>query len=70
MKAILEFNLPEEREEFENAQNGGRYFSCLDQIRQLLREQRKYKDQTGRKPQEVIEEIEKEFFDITEGLLD
>ena len=32
MKAVLEFNLPEESEEFKNATNGWKAFMCIDEI--------------------------------------
>lgn len=42
MKATLTFNLPEDREEFEIAQNGIRYLSALEEIKNLLRNEVKY----------------------------
>jgi len=37
MKAILEFNLPEEKEEFEMYSKAGKYFSALWDISQYIR---------------------------------
>lgn len=37
MKAILEFGLPEEREEYRDAVNGVNYRCCLNDIRNYLR---------------------------------
>jgi len=36
MKVIMEFNLPEESEEFENASNGWKYSNALEEIWQEL----------------------------------
>lgn len=67
MKAILEFNLPDEKDEFDSATRGSRYLACLEMVRNLLREYRKYK---SLKPdaQEIVDEIEKEFFHLTEDV--
>lgn len=43
MKAILEFNLPEDQNDFEHAQKAGLYYSILFEVRnQLLRPARKH----------------------------
>lgn len=44
MKAILEFNLPEDNEEFQNAINGSNYKHAHWQLDQLLRSEMKYKE--------------------------
>lgn len=44
MKAVLEFNLPEESEEHLNALNGVKYRAVLDELDNELREQWKYQD--------------------------
>ena len=44
MKAILEFNLPEDNEEFQNAVNGSNYKHAHWQLDQLLRSEIKYKE--------------------------
>ncbi len=69
MKAILEFSLPEDREEFNLAQKGAMYKALLDDTRSILRNYRKYHDL---KPEaaKLIEEIETEFNEITEGIWD
>lgn len=41
-KGILEFNLPEERDDFETAQNGWKYKSVLHEFDQDLRRRIKY----------------------------
>jgi hypothetical protein len=37
MKAILEFNLPEDREDFETANNASKYISTLSDIKNMIR---------------------------------
>jgi len=42
MKATLEFNLPEDREEFNHATNGFNYYMALVEMDQWLRSEYKY----------------------------
>ena len=42
MKAILEFNLPEDKEEFDFATNAVNYYSALCEFDQWLRSEYKY----------------------------
>ena len=42
MKAILEFNLPEEQEQFEEASNGWKWSHAMWQLDQFLRTKVKY----------------------------
>ena len=42
MKATLEYDLPDEQEEFEKAVNGGRYAYVIWQLDQYLRANTKY----------------------------
>jgi len=42
MKATLEFNLPEDKEDFEYANNGFNYFMALTEFDQWLRSEYKY----------------------------
>lgn len=42
MEAILKFNLPEEKEEFETAVSGGNYKSALYELDQYLRNKAKH----------------------------
>jgi hypothetical protein len=44
MKAILEFDLPEENNDFLAAINGHNYKSCIWNFDQLLRSEMKYKE--------------------------
>ena len=42
MKAVLEFNLPEDKEDFDFATNGLNYYSALTEFDQWLRSEYKY----------------------------
>jgi hypothetical protein len=42
MKAILEFNIPEDQIEFDEANNAGKYYSILWDLDQFLRNKVKY----------------------------
>ena len=42
MKAILEFNLPEDKENFDFATNGFNYYMALSEMDQWLRSEYKY----------------------------
>ena len=44
MKATLEFNLPEEQEDFNHANNGFNYYMALVEMDQWLRAEYKYND--------------------------
>ena len=44
MKAILEFDLPEENQDFQSAINGHNYKSAIWEFDQLLRSEMKYKE--------------------------
>lgn len=44
MKAKLEFNLPEETEEFDTASNGWKFKSVLFELETFLRSKIKYED--------------------------
>lgn len=44
MKAILEFELPEDKENFDFANNGVNYYSALVEFDQWLRSEYKYND--------------------------
>jgi len=60
MKAILEFDLPEDRDEFTLAKNGGRYYGVLYELAE--RELKPYLDYGQDKfktPEEVMEWVYK-----------
>ena len=44
MKATLEFNLPDDQEEFNHANNGFNYYMALVEMDQWLRAEYKYND--------------------------
>ena len=56
-KAILEFNLPEENEEFLTAQNGGKYHSVIWNLDQYLRSIHKYSSDSY--DEKALEEVQK-----------
>ena len=57
MKSMLKFNLPEEREEFDAAINGGKYKGMLDDIHNVFRTYRKYKsDELTEDQNKIIEQ--------------
>ena len=64
MKGIIEFALPEEREEFLTAQNGINYKIALEEVDQWLRNLSKYTDQVT----VTIEEVRARISAETEGL--
>lgn len=67
MKAILEFNLPEDNDDFDMAVKGVKYFIALDEIRNRLRNILKYNsDHFNEQELELIEKAQKEFFEILE----
>lgn len=57
MRAVLEFNLPEEQSEFDMANNAGHYFSTLWDLLQLLRDKAKYGESQFVDINELREEI-------------
>jgi hypothetical protein len=64
MKAIIEFNLPEETQEHKDALNGWKYKSIIKDIFTELRKKRKYADIESMdidQITEMIREIESEY---------
>lgn len=59
MKAILEFNLPEEQEEFKDAVNGTKYALALHNIKADVRYIWKYGELTGEQ-YEIVDKIYQE----------
>jgi len=49
-KAILEFNLPDEQSEFENAANGSKWKSLVWSLDQDIRDEIKYRDKVELQP--------------------
>lgn len=56
-KAILEFSLPDEQEEFEVAQNGQKYLCILTELQNYLRDKSKYENRSSIKIDEIREKI-------------
>ena len=70
MKAILEFNLPEEQEEHRTALNGGKYYSVIWELGAYLRSLYKYEnvDEKFKTPSELLDEIRKRYYEELEDL--
>ena len=56
MKAILEFNLPEESDDFRYAINGEEYFLALNSIREDVRQMWKYQE-LSENEYKIVDEI-------------
>ena len=56
MKAILEFNLPEEGDDFRYAINGEEYFLALNNIREDVRQMWKYQE-LSENEYKIVDEI-------------
>ena len=54
-KVILEFNLPEDRDDFDLALNGWKYKSVIEEFYQSLRKLSKYEDREDLKIDEIRE---------------
>lgn len=63
MKAILEFNLPEDKHEWENAVQADDMFACLFDVQQELRRVWKYEELTEEQF-EMVERIRDSFHSI------
>ena len=68
-KLILEFDALEEQREAAYAVNGLKYYCALSEIEISLRNKLKYGSLTDEQ-QNILEEIQRQFYEITEGLLD
>jgi hypothetical protein len=68
MKAIIEFELPEDQEEYQMANNASKMYTALWDIRQLFRSTLKY-NKTGLNDEQLQqwEAMRGEFFDILEN---
>jgi hypothetical protein len=68
MKAIIEFELPEDQEEYQMANNASKMYTALWDIRQLFRSTLKY-NKTGLNDEQLEqwEAMRGEFFDILEN---
>lgn len=68
MKAILEFNLPEDREDFDLAQNGNRYSCVIEELDNFLRAKIKYEDLPEDK-EAIYREIREKLHEIKSDIL-
>lgn len=65
MKVTLEFNLDEEKEEYEDAFNGRRYSVCLYNLSMRLRQYRKYGiPEDIKTPEDMLEKIHSDFLEV------
>lgn len=65
MKGILEFNLPEEKSEFLLAQQGGKYYVTLLDIRNYFRNRLKYNSDNLTEDQLIfLEKVRDDIYDI------
>ena len=68
MKAIIEFELPEDQEEYEKANNASKMYLALWDIKQLLRSKLKYNsDGLNDEQLEQWEAMRGDFFDILDN---
>ena len=65
MKAILEFNLPEEDAEFKQAANAGDMYCAIFEFSQYLRKKLKYEDLSEQEAR-IYENVKAEFLGILE----
>lgn len=56
-KVILEFNLPEDREDYEMHYNASKYFCAIHDIKNYLRSLRKHDDRESIPKEELIDAI-------------
>ena len=69
MKAILEFNLPEEQQKFDNASLGGKMKLVIWKLDQYLRAQVKYaSDMTNDEVIETYEKVRDELWQIADSI--
>lgn len=65
MKATIEFNLPEENEEFSDVTNGVKYKLIIQDIMNNLRAKIKY-EELKEEEYDLCEKLREEFFEIIE----
>ena len=68
MKAILEFDLYEEKEEFEVAYNARSYATAVDKIDNYLRNEIKYKENSNER-HKVLQEVRDKLNEICEDYI-
>jgi len=65
MKATLEFNLPEDKEDYEMTINASKYYLALWHIKQELRSKLKYAE-LSEQEYEIYEKVSNKFNEILE----
>lgn len=69
MKAVLEFNLPDDNNDFLVAQRGSKYLSMINEFENYLRKIYKYEEHSD-EVSKKIDEIRTEFYRIFQGYHD
>lgn len=64
MKAILEFNLPDEQSDFDNAVDGYKWSLAAWELDQHLRSKLKYNDELTEEQYDICQEIRDKLWDI------
>lgn len=64
MRAILEFDLPEEGEDFRYAVNGWRYVNVIDDLFNHIRKHIKYDDQLTEEQERIYEGIREKLSEL------
>lgn len=59
-KAVLEFNLPEERDEYELVNNAGTLLVALNDVMNIMRREYKYNDQLTEDQHQFLEKLREE----------
>ena len=69
MKSTIEFNLPEERDELNDALNGGKYKACIDMLYdEVFRPHMKYNKPILAKDESSMQELTDEQLEIIEQM--
>jgi hypothetical protein len=66
MKAILEFDLPDEQYEFERAVEGRRWQWFAHSLMEYIKKEKKWNDKLTDGEYKVLEKVEQEFYDLLE----
>lgn len=64
MKAIIEFNFPEDQAEYDLMLDSSKMFCSLIDIEQMLRGIYKYDETLNQSQYDIVEKIREEFYDI------
>lgn len=64
MKAILEFDLPEEKDEFRHATEGVKWFIFAHDFDQYMRSQLKYNDKLTNEEYKAIQSVRDKFYEL------